>query len=484
MNSKEEIKLIGVQKEYSNIDCASSDQEGKKMYVALHSKDPNRVAISICKIDADLNKTIDFYPNNIQQVKRILSSKCANYLVLQTDHKVIIYDMGIKKSTTIYEVEKCFVAMTNSAVFIQSAPTSIIEIDYAIKQTHTHKIEYLELCRILSFCVSENGKDIYMIGPVVKSESSIVLRYSKDSGHVEQFHKSKKDIQKLEISDSAGYVIASKLSGTVTLYDTEQLRNKKNLRFAGSLVDIKLVRGDQDRVLACYDINNDVTFVFWNLKQLINERIVKVIVNLAQSGAEILFASMHCISLQTGKRIVFFDLDQEQETQKERYDFDDSLVQGGLEPIKFNAILPSLERRLRSEQLSANSKIPRELVQSNIKSSNPSPKQSPRQSMQLKIDLDARFFPNDPTFNFNDSESNNDLSSQSTDDYKNELVRESNINLETLNRICLACKINLSDITFYPCKHSVVCHRCVKSIGSQCIMCDQEIKKRSMMLIG
>jgi len=484
-SSKEKIKLIAVQKEYSNIECASSDTEGKNMYVALHSKDPDRVAISICKIDAGLNKTIDFYPNNSQQVRRILSAEGSDYLILQTDHKVVIYDKALKKSTIVFDFERSFVAMTKTAVYIQSAPTSIMEVNFETKETQTHKIDYLELCRIQSFCVSENEEDIYIVGVIVKSERSIVLKYSNVSGQVEQVHRSTKDIQKIEISDTAGYVIASKLSGTVTLYDTKQLCNKKNLRFAGSLINIKLIRGEQDRVLACYDINADVTFVFWNLSQLINERIVKVVVNLTHSDAEILFANSDCIGIQTSQRIVFFGLSQEKETLKERYNFDEQLLDKGAELIKFNAILPSLERNMRSEvyiNSNKNLMLPPEVTHPVIKSSNQSPKASLMRLRQASLKFDPEI--DREKANCNNSENSGDLNSQSTEDIKNELIRVSNINLETLNRICLSCKTNLSDITFYPCKHSVVCHRCVKSVGSQCLLCSQQIRKRSMMLIG
>jgi hypothetical protein len=481
--SKPEIDLIDVHKEYRNIECASPNQNTTQMYLSLYNKDPSRLSSPICKIDSDLNKTVDFYPSNIQQVKRILVSPCSGYLVLQTDHKVVIYDTGIKKSTVMFQFERCFVAVGRSAAFIQSAPTSIMEVDFETREAITHKIENLELCRVHSFCVSNDGMAIFASGSIVKSDSSMVLKYCKQSGKVEQFYKSKKFIQKLEISDSVSSLISGKLSGTISLYDTNDLRNKKNLRFAGTLLDIKLMSGDEEKLLACYEVGEDVAFVFWNIRQFINERVVRLAVNLANSEIEIMFAKMSTISIRTGKRIVFFNLDQPKYTPKERFDFDDNLITYGHEPIKFNALLPSLERKMRSEQYSYNPGNPLENVQPLIRSSNSSPKQAPRQPVHIKPEIDSRVFPEDPVDIQIDVESIEVCDSHSMDRFTSSMIRESNINLETLNRICLSCKMNLSDITFYPCKHSVVCHRCVKSMEPQCPVCEQHIKKRSIMLI-
>lgn len=482
--SKDEVNILKVQREYCNIHCAVSDQTGKFVYVVLKDQVGMKAISTIGKIDLSTDKSVEFFPNNVLFINKILVSNCSKHIVIQSDTKSVIYDTVSKKSTIMFEFSNSFTLVNQNFLFIQSAPTTIIKINLQNKLSSTHKIDHLKCCRVHTFCVSPDSEKIYAVGPIPNTDRHMILKYDCAKHTIEELHKSKKLISKLEYCDKNKIIICSKSSGTISIYDIEQLNNKKNLRFSGSLIDFRMLNEDSDRLAACYEVNFDIAFVIWNVNTLINEKVVGVMLNLIDSRVQILYVDNSKFYLQNGNKVLFYEFSATKESAKKKMVWDENMLHEGLEPVKFNSLVVSRDRRERSERTSIYAEDLKTDVRFNAKC--------------LKEQEDIPVFKVEETYEVSQiiTPKKNSEEEEARSQHKHSVHKSSleesyhtkiSISLSDLQdnrKMCFVCAKNPSDVIFYPCKHNVVCNSCVKSLAGDCIVCNGPISRKSLLLIN
>jgi len=482
--SKDEVKVLRVQKEYCNIHCSIAEHTGRCIYVVLKDQAGTKAISTIGKIDVFTDRSIEVFPNNVLFINKILVSNCSKHIVIQSDSKSVIYDTVSKKSTIMFEFSNSFTLVNQNFLFIQSAPTIIIKINLQNKLSSTHKIDHLKCCRVQTFCVSPDSEKIYAIGPIPNTDKQMILKYDCVKQTIEELHKSSKSIVKALYCDKNKIIICSKNSGTISIYDIELLNNKKNLRFSGSLIDFCMVNEDADRLAACYEVNFDIAFVIWNVSTLVSEKIVGVMLNLIDSRVQILYVDSLKFYLQNGNKVLFYEFASTQETEKKKVLWDENMIQAGLEPVKFNSLIVSRDRRERSERTSIyaedlksdvrfNAKFlkdPEDVIIFKAEEPQPIPQESP-----LK---------NNPEEEMARSQCKQSGHKSSLEESYHTKVSISQSDFQDNRKTCFICAKNPSDVIFYPCKHNVVCKSCVKSLSDACIVCTGPIRKKSLLLLN
>jgi hypothetical protein len=477
MASKNDSQTLRVVKEYSNIACCYCDPSGQTMFLSLKKKEASSIASTIYKINCAINKTIDFYTNKFLGILSLEMTNCSKYIVIQTSSHVILYNLELKKTILNYELVHFCVTVKDMFIYIQISVDSILRVDLDAKVSNTHKINCSDLASIRAIYIGNDPDILYIIGPILNSENFLVARFDIRNNILKSFHKSTKQIQKLQICDNNNYVIASKLSGTITLYDRNTLENKKNLRYSGSIVDIKLMGNDTERFAACYEINNDVCVVFWNLITFSIDKKMNLIMNFRDLNIRIIHIDKSNIYIQNGTRIIFFGENQKEDESKERYVFDENNTFPGGEPMKLNSLSSSRNRDHRP-LVNINTEEECEPFSLELKDiggmlqyakSSPPMKQHDQEFASLPDRIETEKVPVED---------------------KSEVISKSSFNSNTSNcqtngtQLCWNCKVNPCNVIFHPCKHSLICQKCVKTVGNECLLCQSKIQRRSMILIG
>jgi hypothetical protein len=484
--SKDEIKVLKVQKEYCNVHYAFCDPTGKFAYVVLKDQVGMKAISTIGKIDMSTDKSVEFFPNNILFINKILVSNCSKHIVIQSDTKSVIYDTGVKKSTIMFEFSNSFTLVNQNFLFIQSAPTTIIKINLQNKLSSTHKLDHLKCCRVQTFCVSPDSEKIYAVGPMPNSDRHMILKYDCAKNTIEELHKSKKSILKLEYCDKNKIIICSKTTGTISIYDIELLNNKKNLRFSGALIDFRMLSEDPDRLAACYEVNFDIAFVIWNVNTLVNEKVVGVMLNLIDSRVNILYADNQKFSLLNGNKVLFFDFGSgsAKESEKKKIVWDENMLHEGLEPVKFNSLVASRDRRERNERTSIYADDLKSDIRFNakfIKEQEDIPLFKVEDTPQVAQTITPKKYSEEEEKR---NEPKQSVHKSSLEESYHTKLSVSQTNLEESRKLCFVCAKNPSDVIFYPCKHNVICKACVKGLGGECIVCSGPIQRKSLILIS
>jgi hypothetical protein len=307
INAKAETPKLEIHKEYTNIQFALCDKKGTFMYALLKEFDKPQICSTVYKIDCCSNIITDFFPMNIRHINSFMLSDCDRFLLVVSKMKIYSFDLSTKKSFLICKFQKSLFSLNDQLTYYQGSTSKFFITNLASRSFVTHRANFDMIGQIKSIYNGNEHSIVYLIGPLLKTEKYFILRFNLKTNKIEGLHKSCRQIIKLECCESNGLVFASKLSGTITLYDNISLENKKNLRASGVLIDTKLVRDDSNKILAIYQKKNEFSFVFWNTHTFAKDK--KFYFSSFSFGRQIsiLFSESEKTYLKVGSKVLFLE---------------------------------------------------------------------------------------------------------------------------------------------------------------------------------
>ena len=166
------------------------------------------------------------------------------------------------------------------------------------------------------------------------------------------------------------------------------------------------------------------------------------------------------------------------------------MIREGLEPLKFNGLIVSRERREKIDRYSIYADDLKNDIRFNAKilktppelSQDTPSKQNGKKSFSISDNIEehAEEKQNENPTNLHRS-SRHKSSLDENYQTRSSISRKST---EIGNKICFVCKKNPSDVVFYPCRHNVICTTCAKAIGTVCVICQGKIQRRSVLLLS